>query len=297
MAGKKASVWLWGCGAGCGLLVLLLVVMGAAAGFYFKRLTSGFDQAVKDASSLEQRHGAPETFTPSADGSIPAERMEAFLSVREAMGPVRVTLAEAFRKLPSTPAQIQDLEKKSGLDKFWTILSVGRVAVDFGSGMGEFFRARSQALLDAEMGMGEYGYIYAMAYWSWLGRSSSGGPGPSPATVPSFGEGGAEGGAEFHLLGAGVQARLRGQLLQMLRNQLAALPDGADPEWRDSLAAEVAALEEDPSRIPWSGAIPGPLAASLEPYRERLLRTYDPRLDPFELASPRQRHAGGYSAE
>ena len=39
-----------------------------------------------------------------------------------------------------------------------------------------YIQLRNKALLDAEMGLGEYFYIYTLAYHSWLGNSPGDGP-------------------------------------------------------------------------------------------------------------------------
>ena len=78
----------------------------------------------------------------------------------------------------------------------------------------------------------------------------------------------------------------------MLRHQLGAVdraPDAALPEaWRERLAGEIAALQDDPFRVPWQDGLPDPIAVSLEPYRAQLEASYDPRTDEFELARPRK---------
>ena len=72
-----------------------------------------------------------------------------------------------------------------------------------------------------------------------------------------------------------------------MRNQLeaaaAADPEGADGAWPRALAAVVEAMEEDRRRPPWPEGPPPTLAASLEPYRERLEATYNPTTNAFEL--------------
>ena len=86
--------------------------------------------------------------------------------------------------------------------------------------------------------------------------------------------------------------RIRRDLIAMLNNQLAALPpEAADPaleSWRQELAAEIAALDEDPQRGIWPDGLPAAIQVSLEPYRERLEASYSPILNVLELSRNRR---------
>jgi hypothetical protein len=141
--------------------------------------------------------------------------------------------------------------------------------------MGDFFTARNRALLEQDMGMGEYTYVYVLAYHVWLGHESD---------------------REMESMRLDVSSsRVRENLLDMLRNQLAALPESAGESWRQALAAEVEAMESQPRRLPWEDGLPEPLTASFEPYRERLAATFNPLTDALELARTRRR--GRWSIE
>jgi hypothetical protein len=134
------------------------------------------------------------------------------------------------------------------------------------------------------MGFGEYVWIYWLTYDAWLGN---------PADASTLHElmverSTSDGSVQFHF-GGGMEPehitwRLRTDIAAMLQNldeDLAA--DGDRNPLREAVAAELQALEADPSRVPWEDGLPEEFAIGLEPYRERLEATYSPATNPFEL--------------
>lgn len=275
----KRSTCLTTIGVGCGL-VLLIGILLAVAGWLFSRdMLRGIDATIEARSELEQRHGEPDRFTPWPDGAVPAERMETFLRVREMSAPARKELANVFVSFPPTEDAVQELEQKSLAEKFGFLFGASRTVMGLPGHLGRFTEARNRALLDADMGLGEYTYIYVLAYYSWLAHS--------PADGPEH-PGGEEEEATPPGRDAWASERVRQTILIQLRNQLAALDrepgPGLTPGWRESLAGEVEALEADSLRVPWQDGLPASIAASLEPYRERLEAAYEPLANEFELS-------------
>ena len=289
MAGKRSS-WLLGCGIGCGVIVLIAVVVIAAGAFFVRDAMHGLGQAVDSGEALDQRLGKTSSYTPSVDGSIPAARMEAFLVVRESLEPQRKEIDRTFTEVIPSAQEARELEAKPFFEKITAVFGIVRSAAGLGPAMGNLLHARNQALLDAGMGMGEYTYIYVLAYHSWLGHSPQDGPGEDKIRVRPEGE-------PISLRGEGLPSRIRDELLAILRNQLASF-DGEPPERqaaRGPLAAEIAAMESDPDRLPWQDGLPAATAASLAPYRDRLEAAYSPVTNAFELSRARRR--GSWSIE
>ena len=54
-------------------------------------------------------------------------------------------------------------------------------------------------------------------------------------------------------------------------------------------------MDDDRDRVLWQDALPAQIAASLEPYAERLEATYSPVSNPFELL--RNRREGNLSIQ
>jgi hypothetical protein len=158
-----------------------------------------------------------------------------------------------------------------------------------------FLKARAQALLDAEMGAGEYDYLYVIAYYSWLKKTPMdragfrfGGPG-SDSSDPDDQDALAVS-KDMHLM------RIHRLVLPMLQCQLAKLgaggTGGAESKWREALAAEVKAMEADRYRLPWQDGVPAEIANSLRPFRERLEAGFSQMADLFEISTSQRPGAG-----
>jgi hypothetical protein len=269
------SKWLLGCGIGCGvvLLVVILGIVGSAV--FVKRTFSGFEEAIATRETLDERFGETRSFTPSVDGGFAPERMEAFLRVRDASQPSRERIAERFASFMITPEEAREMDEKPLGEKLGFAWDITKSAMGLAPELGAFLEVRNQAMLDADMGLGEYTYIYAIAYYAWLEHSPRDGPEdarPDEETIGSAASGNTS------------LPRVRDDLRVMLRNQLEALEaQGGEGDWHLALRDEVAALETDSWRMPWQDGVPPAIAASLEPYRDRLEATYAPATNGFEL--------------
>jgi hypothetical protein len=270
--GGKGSKWLWGCGIGCGVVVMVFVVFSVMVGLFFRDTFRPIQEAVESHDALVEAHGEVEEFAPAADGRIPAARMEAFLSIREGMGEARATLDAFLADFP--PANIR---KDEGA--FSIIMQVLGSLDEWLEPMAGYVERRNELLLESGMSPGEYLYIYGLAYYSWLGHGPDDGPVVSrEGREQMFGDD--DGTFSPHR----VRRRYRRYFLAFLRNQLDTLPE-TDPgmeDWRGELAAELARFESRPGQIAWSGGLPDVLESSLEPYRERLEASYSGSGNCFE---------------
>ncbi len=283
---STASKWLIGCGIGCGVVILLLVFAGVGGYFFVKNIVEGFEETEAIADDLTERYGGIKDFCPDPGGAIGPERVEAFLSVRNSMEPAK-------EKLESSIIILSDEERESQFKEEPTPGILTKIKTGFGiiPLIAEFYTRRNQALLDAEMGLGEYYFIYVASYYSWLGKS----PGD---------------GLEYHLVDDDDEKRgvywrrgrnedlddrqddvlkqLHRQILPMLKNQVAKLTridvsPIRDP-WQETLAAEIEAMETDRFRLLWQDGLPDVLKASLKPFRGRLEVSYSKVLNALEMA-------------
>jgi hypothetical protein len=157
-----------------------------------------------------------------------------------------------------------------------------------------FYTDRAGALLECEMGTGEYLYLYVLTYYAWLEKSPADGP---PFQLVGDDEQGRGWKSEF---GDADEAEVRERRLErvlprlnrlalpMLRNQLAALDASDSPidtDWREALAAEIRAVEADPDRLPWQDGLPAVAATSLAPYRDRLAASYSEMCNVLEATA------------
>lgn len=275
--------WLVGCGIGCAVIILILIVLGVGGYMFFKDLIGEFQVQEELMETLTERYGEIRDFVPEPDGSIDPSRVEAFLSVREAFSPYR-------EKLEISMQELQDRVGKSEVEvkKPRNVFEMLKLGFGLVPQIAEFMKFRNQALLDHEMGMGEYFYIYAIAYFAWLGKPPEDGP---DFEVMEEGGGSRLGEMDIEEIREerrdSMLRRLHRTLLPMLQNQLAKLP-ATEPsdtrsEWRGLLEAEIKAMEDDRFHLPWEDGLPDVIKASLEPYRDRMEQSYNAMTNPFEL--------------
>jgi hypothetical protein len=276
----KKSNWLLGCGLGCAGLLAVIVIMAVWGISLLRDTRRGFETAEATRKNLDERFGAPGDFVPAADGSIPAERMEIFLAVREATQEYRTDIIHFFSGIPMRG----ELDDKPFGERVGSVFQTARSAIGMGADIGHLFETRNQTLLDRGMGLGEYMYIYVLAYYSWLGHSPSDAPRQN---------------ANGSYVMVRSQYQIHDELLRMLSNQLESLADAGDAQkwnkWRSELAGEIEEMKNNEGRVPWENSVPRKTAESLEPFKDRLEQTYSPITNPFELSLPVRR--GVFRAE
>ena len=277
--------WLVGCGIGCGVIILILIVLGVGGYVFFKNLIGEFQEQEELMTTLTERYGEIRDFCPEPDGSIPFGRIEAFLSVRETSGPYREKLEASLRELQDRTGQAEIEVKKPR-----NIFEIVKLGFGMIPQIAEFMKYRNQALLDAEMGMGEYYYIYAISYYAWMKKLPEDGPdfevmGPEEGES-RFGEREQEEILEERR--DAMLRRLHRTLLAMMQNQRDKLLAGgiaeSQTEWKNLLEEEILAMEEDRFRLPWEDGVPDVIDRSLRPYRDRLEQSYNPMTNMFELS-------------
>ena len=276
--------WLVGCGIGCAVIILILIILGVGGYMFFKNLVGSFEEQEELMIMLTERYGEIRDFCPEPDGTIGPSQIEAFLSVRDAFAPFREKLEISMQGLQDRAGK-SEVEVKKPKNVFEMIkLGFGLVPQ-----IAEFLKFRNESLLDAEMGMGEYYYIYAIAYFSWLGKL--------PEDGPDFEVSGEEdrgvrlGEMDIEEIREerrdSMLRRLHRTLLPMLQNQnkklMARGSSDTQSEWRELLKAEIQAMEEDRFRLPWEDGLPDVIRASLDPYRDRFEQSYNVMTNPFEL--------------
>jgi hypothetical protein len=124
------------------------------------------------------------------------------------------------------------------------------------------------------MGLGEYIYIFALAYQEHY----------CATTHPDF-----EGEREV------VKRRTRLELAQILRNQLAVLDashTAADADEASLIETEIAALEDGSHIVPWQDGLPPAIAECFAPYTDQLEELFCQAALPFELTQKNKRFAG-----
>jgi len=256
MQDKKTLIWR--------LVTIAAILFFVLAGIYFLfNLTS-------DSKKLEQqlidRHGWAGDYIPSADGSIEAGQVERFIRVREAVQSSCTEYQDVLKGIIDLDA-LEDDEDLSGEEAASTGIRGVKSMFKVGPAMVHFMDARNTTLLEENMGIGEYMYLYLSAYGKQLTEASA-----SPY-------------AEMEE--AYISDRTRKEYLQILGHQQDEL--GAvekDPEleaFRSHLNSEIRALEDGTHLAPWPQGPPGVIANSLAPYQERISELYCEGIVAMEL--------------
>ena len=162
-SGKK---WLIGCGVGCGATVLLAILLSVGGSLYMMK---PFNKAIDAQEELTETFGARDAFIPPVQGVTP-DRLETFLEVRRALVP----LCEEFRRIGESFAAMNELDKGGDDPSKGEVFKAmgGLMGSVFGmvGNIGTFNQVRNEALLAHRMSLGEYIWIYVLAYNSWLGQ-------------------------------------------------------------------------------------------------------------------------------
>jgi hypothetical protein len=275
--------WLTGCAIGCAALLVLVVAVAVGGFFLAKRAVDDIKDVVATIAEVEREYGPVSGYTPEPDGRIPAERIEAFLAVRRATAPVRRDLQ----------LQVGDLEDRIGGiakeedGRFWGIISAVRSGLGVIPGLAGFYSSRAEALLENRMGLGEYTYIYVLAYYSWLKKDPGEGPkflrmadhtvNWDPKNDP---------GEAYEGRRSQVVREVRDSMTAMLRNshrKMQELRADDNRGWHRAVEAELLALDSRWGRIPWEDGLPSEIEDSFRPFRDQLEDSYDTLMNPLEV--------------
>ncbi len=162
--GKK---WLIGCGAGCAVSVLLMIIITVGTGIM---MTRPFSKAVDAQNELSAAFGEREEYIPLCDG-VNADRLEAFLQVRDVM----MQECAGFEDVQSKFKAMDDLDNsEEEPSKGDIVKGVGNImgaVFSIGGKIGDLTLVRNEALLDNGMSLGEYNWLYILIYYSWLDYS------------------------------------------------------------------------------------------------------------------------------
>ncbi len=262
--GKK---WLIGCGLGCGIPLLLVIVLTIGGGVVMMK---PYTKAVDAQKALTTTYGERGDFVPSADGLTPA-RLEQFIAVRRALMPLCADFLAIGEKFQQMEKLDQGGEEPSKGEVVEAVGGMMGAVFGIAGNIGRFTLLRNEALLSEEMGLGEYIWIYTLVYNSWLGYA------------PGTGFEGDQ--AEGYT--AGEQKLIR----QLMSNHAGALAAAGRAEAAAAWKAEADHLERrEGSGVPWTDhELPAALALALEPYRADLDDLYCAPTSAFEFNQVRKK--------
>jgi len=265
MAGTGRK-WLIGCGIGCGVVLVLGIVLTVAGSFFAMR---PFNQAVKAQKELTTAFGERDTFMPPPE-TFADDRLAVFLAVRGDLMP----MCADFERVGERFAAVEEMDKQedvSGKEAVRTVLPVLGSVFGMVGDLGRYLELRNTALVERGMGLGEYTWYYVLVYNSWLGQR----PNRDFAGADTTG-------AYDH--------SDRYVLSTLLAHQAAALREAGRGDEADVWDQQADAVMDSPDGVPFGrGGLPAPLAARLEPWRERLEAVYCEATGTFELGRIRKR--------
>jgi hypothetical protein len=256
--GKK---WLIGCGAGCGGIILLAIVLSVVGSMWMMR---PMNEAVDAQKALTETFGPRDAFVPPAAGITP-DRMEAFLIVRDSL----MDHCERFRDIASSFQEMERLDSEGEPSTGQALKAVGGLmgsVTGMVAEMGRFTAARNRVLMENDMGLGEYTWIYVLAYHSWLGY-------PAGTTFDQDDEPRAE-----------LSRMERRVIRRLMNNHVAALKEAGLTAQAEQWEAEVLRLERSERSVPFAGGeLPVGLRSAFAPHQERLEALYCAESAGFEL--------------
>jgi len=258
MAGSGRK-WLIGCGVGCAAAVLLLILLIVGGGFL---MTRSFDRAAGHQKQLAELYGSREDFIPPADGIGP-DRIERFLAVRE----ILMDNCAGFQDIAADFRSMEDLENQaddvSKVESFRRVRRLMGSVFGIAGRIGELSAARNEALLANGMGLGEYTWIYVLAYYSWLGNTP---------------------GSGLDNEGTGFSRQELDLVCRLMLNHAAALAEAGRTEDAEYWRNEVERLERADGGVPFQHEnLPREVVAAFAPYRTRFEATYCPEMAEFDL--------------
>ncbi|MFQ5599274.1 MAG: hypothetical protein ACE5G2_01830 [Candidatus Krumholzibacteriia bacterium] len=260
---KKVLV---GCAVAAGVLLLLGVVSGVLVVNWVRKELPEMKRLTEAREALIERFGDREDYVPALDAQLRPERIELFVSAREHLLFDRAEVAarlESFIK----KTRSEDWERRGAFEKLVEGLNMLKGGLGIaGQGM-EYLGIRSEKLLDAGMGEGEYAYLFCLMCYSWLEWDP----------FEALGEEAVEDlGLEDEVVA--LQGEFRRILLRQLKNQRLELQDKDDRTPAEERALELVAdairqARDRSGRFPFQGAIPSSWVAVLEPFRDRFTAT------------------------
>jgi len=277
---KGMPGWIKGCLTGCGVLVVLAILLLTFVCNRLGRMIEGVRDAESSFEQLVEELGDFKDYAPVGDISLKPDRVELFLWIREEMAGDRAALSRVFHDFPIQELKEMENEEPAPV-MVWTVV---KQFAGLLNPVGEYIANRNEALIRERMSLGEYSWIYSLAFYSWLGHEMDAAPGLGGEAMTDWGD------DDSPLSPDAQRRRYRRVMLRLLSNRVESLPDEA-VDLRAGLETELRRVENAPSAIVWESGLPAGEAMVLEPFRERLEATWHPDTNVLEL--PFEERRGG----
>ena len=274
--------FLIGCGIVAALGIACIVVGTWAIAQWAKSKLPDTKRIEAMQKDLEQRFGTRDEFVPAS--TLDPTRVEIFLTIRDSLVGRGTVVADDIENLSRISKQI-DKKDRGLIERIVQGTNVARGGFGTLTHAMEYTIQRDQALLNAEMGHGEYGYLFALSYSSYLEWIPAAG---DTATADQV--------VHSNTDGAQTLWAMRETFIRQLRNLETALVaakarDRADEELLTLIRSEIAATTGG-GRFPLAGHVPADWRTVLDRYRERITATRPKSSDELFLDRVQYRSEG-----
>ena len=255
--------FLIGCGIVAALGIACIVVGTWAIAQWAKSKFPDTKRIEAMQKDLEERFGERDKFVPAS--TLDPTRVEMFLTIRDSLVGRGTVVADDIENLSRIGKQM-DKKNRGLIERIVQGRNAARSGIGIATRAMEYTAQRDTALLAAGMGHGEYGYLFALSYFSYL------------EWIPAVGDT-ATADQVVHSNTGGAQTlwAMRETFIRQLRNletKLVAAParDRAAEELLTLIRSEIAATTGG-GRFPLAGHVPADWRTVLDRYRERITAT------------------------
>ncbi|MCP4571648.1 MAG: hypothetical protein GY838_04795 [bacterium] len=272
MAGTGRK-WLVGCGVGCAVTALLGIIITVGGGLLMSR---PLNRAASTQEELTERYGDRSAYRPPLEG-LDRHQLKRFIAVRRDLQPLCVDFREIGDRFRAMDEMDSGNDDPGAGEVIKAVGGVMGAAFGMAGKLGTFSETRNKALLAQEMSLGEYAWIYVLAYNSWLAHPPN----------ESFEEG-----------ETGLYSRAERRTLHTLLDQhaddLAEAGRLAESRlWR----GEAELVMERSAGAPFTTeGLPLEIRAELEAFRHKLEDLYCPDTASFEWSQVKKKGGFGFEA-
>lgn len=257
--------------AGCGIVLALglvgVIVSSVVMYSWWKDNAPDTDRLHAAQEELRAEYGHPDEYLPPLDGGLDADRIAAYVRVREALVAPRDSIAVPVGAFIEVAAQAET-DGQGVMGGIKNGLGFAKQGVRLLADGVAFISIRAETLYGEGMGEGEFAYLDALALHGWLGWDPLRVAEDDPV-------------AESNDVMDGLEEALdqqRDDMIERLRKTRRALdsletPSGDESAFRARIEAELEATRANRTDFPFEHDMPEAWAAMLEPHRTRIERT------------------------
>lgn len=288
MAEKKSRI-ATGCGIGCGLFAIILIVLGVLVYNFVKDTVDQVKQIEEVSSTLKQKFGNEEDFTPNFEQPQFEERLSMFLDIRDTLNIRSEKFYEEFGGLVDSVSG-QETEKS-----FLESIGLVNTGISMVPEMIKYYSNRNTLLLDYGMSLGEYYFFYFMSYYSFLKQS----PGDGPPIRIFEDDHSKNEGITFDIdskdqkeedIIAIRNFELSQKVNYLFKNHLENfMAKDSAGEFSNDVKIELEKLKQNRLRIPWQENLPKSIEPVFRSLELKIKKTYVKLVNPLEINSIQQK--------